>query len=342
MIKIKELESYKDGLSVVIVTYNGKSRLRETLIHLSKQQNIDFNVELLLIDNNSTDGTVTFCNELWQSLGNPFTLRPVVEEKQGTMNARRRGIEECTYRYMLYCDDDNWLNPNYFNISYHLISKDETISALGGKGIITCDEDVTLPFWMDEFKGSYGAGQQSGTSGDITNKKGCLYTAGTTIDLYWLKKLYDLGFKSTLDGRVKNTLVAGEDTELTYALKLIGAKLYYNDKLTFKHYMPKNRLNWDYLKRLWFAFGYANHVISPYNYFFTKKAYPSKLSSLISSFYKVCLLQLKCILKSSNEGDLRVLLLVRAKGELKGVMQRNHDYKANIKMIKTLTTNTVK
>ena len=86
-------------------------------------------------------------------------------------------------------------------------------------------------------------------------------------------KLYNSGFKSALQGRDGKTLVAGEDTELTYALRLIGGKLYYNSEMQFKHYMPKSRINWIYLKQLNQAFGYSGYIVLPYEYYFLNRCF---------------------------------------------------------------------
>lgn len=261
---------------MVIVTYNGSERLEQTLIHLSKQKSIDFNIEILLIDNNSTDDTAKKAASLWETLNACFEIRIVSELQPGTMFARKRGIQEAKYRYMLYCDDDNWLNPNYVSIAYSCISKNEDIAALGGRGIMEHEKGFKAPFWIEDYQSSYGAGNQGRETGDITHGKGCLYTAGTILDLKWLDKLYQLGFVSSLKGRDSKTLVAGEDTELTYALKVIGGKLYYNSEMHFKHFMPSGRINWQYLKKLWWAFGYSDQVISPYIYFFSKRKIPKR------------------------------------------------------------------
>jgi glycosyltransferase involved in cell wall biosynthesis len=44
-----------NGVSVVIVTLNGKGRLLPTLENLAKQRQIDFDWEVLVVDNNSDD-----------------------------------------------------------------------------------------------------------------------------------------------------------------------------------------------------------------------------------------------------------------------------------------------
>jgi hypothetical protein len=255
------------------------------------------------------------------------------------MYARKRGMQESKYRYMLYCDDDNWLNPNYFNIAYNVISEKDEIAAVGGKGITVFEKDFIVPEWMEKFDRSFGVGSQGKYSGDITNLKGCLYTAGAILDLKWIDRLYSYGFKSSLKGRDGNSLIAGEDTELTYALKLIGGKLYYNSDMSFKHFMPSGRIQWEYLKKLWWAFGYAEYVISPYTYFMNHEPYPNNKVLLFKNIKKLTILILKKAINSSKEGDVILLDIMRSKGELTAIFNKKKSFITNVKMIKKLHAN---
>jgi glycosyltransferase involved in cell wall biosynthesis len=332
-------KTYKEGVSVVIVTYNGSDRIVKTLEYLSRQEAIDFDIELILVDNNSSDQTVESAKFSWKKLGAPFPLRAVTELQQGTMYARKRGAAASQYRYMLYCDDDNWLELKYIMTAYQSIIENEQIAAVGGQGIIELDDEIVVPSWINKFERSYGVGSQGSVTGDITFKKGCLYTAGTILDLAWLDKLYDMGFKSSLKGRDSKTLVAGEDTELTYALKLIGGKIHYNSGMQFKHYMPAARINWKYLRKLWWAFGYAEFVISPYNFYFTNKRAPHFYFLILRVMIKLIIRYSKNVIKGNKEGDYGDLKIMRLKGELSACLKEGCSYKSNIRMIHLLTNN---
>lgn len=333
----KNNNKYIDGVSVVIVTYNGSGRLTPTLTHLAVQKNIDFNFEIILVDNNSSDNTSKKAEQLWSDLNAPFPLKIVNELQPGTMYARERGINESKYRYMLYCDDDNWLCEDYVAIAYNTITKHEQIAAVGGKGIITYEKGFNVPKWMENYEHNFGTGAQGKKDGDTTDDKGCLYTAGTILDLKWLDQLYALGFESTLKGRDGKTLVAGEDTELTLAIKLIGGKLYYSSKMTFKHYMPSSRINWVYLKKLWFGFGLADIIISPYYNYFYSKSNSSKLLLLLSSFKAL----IKSYLKKSK-GNHNELIYYKKKGNFIAILYHFNKYKKCMTNIATLTKNKVK
>lgn len=336
MLKQKIHSELENGVSVVIVTYNGKDRLKPTLKHLGNQKNVSFNFEIIVVDNNSNDGTSELVYSYWEELKRPFKLRVVNEEKPGTMHARKRGIEEAQYRYVLYCDDDNWFCQDYVNTAYLIIVSNSKIAAVGGKGIIEYEPNFTPPLWMSNYERNFGTGAQGKKDGDTSLDKGCLYTAGAIFDMNWLNRLYNLGFESALKGRDAKSLVAGEDTELTYALRIIGGKLYYSSKMTFRHYMPAGRINWIYLKRLWYAFGVADYIISPYNNYLSKKHSKSKFTILIQTIFSVFKLRLKLLAKHSKEGDRDKLLYEMRKGYLSAIMNKNNERLKAVKVLSIL------
>ena len=59
-------------------------------------------------------------------------------------------------------------------------------------------------------------------------------------------------------------MVSGEDDEICYALKLIGYKIWHDSRLEMQHFIPQNRLNEDYLKRLMYGSATAILACEPY------------------------------------------------------------------------------
>jgi glycosyltransferase involved in cell wall biosynthesis len=325
------------GVSVVMCCYNSAERIIRTLEHLSKQEDTNFSWEILLIDNNSSDNTAGIARNFWNSVGSEIPLIVIPEPRPGTMYARKAGIERAHYRYLLFCDDDNWLNEKYVKTAFHVISSSEEIAVVGGLGILEFEDKNNLPEWVDKFKYSYGAGPQGKADGDTTYGKGCLYTAGAAVDRLWLEKLFNYGFVSSLKGRDGKSLVAGEDTELTFALKLIGGKLYYSSEMHFKHFMPARRINWEYLKRLHESFGYSDLLISPYSDYFYKGKVLSVFELLINTarIYKNRLANAKKV--AYAEGSIETLNVYRSRGAVKALTSRIGTYLYNRRMVKRLS-----
>ncbi len=256
--KLSNLENH--GVSVVIVTYNGANKIKPTLEHLANQKGINFEWEVILVDNNSTDNTGKYAEEIWKNCGEVCPLKVIKEKKPGTMYARKNGIINSSYRYMLFCDDDNWLAEHYVKTAYEQIHKKNDIAAVGGKGVMEFEDNFTIPEWIHRHAGKFGVGPQGKENEDVKS----LYTAGTIFDRVWLAKLYSAGFQSMLRGRDGKSLIAGEDTELTYGLNLIGGKLRYCQSMQFLHFMPSTRINWRYLLKLSKAMEQGAYLLKPY------------------------------------------------------------------------------
>ncbi len=108
-----------EGVSVIICCYNGSSRLPMTLTHLATQRvPKSLKWEVLLIDNASTDGSASIAQKIWDELLPDSELfRIILEPKAGQHFARIRGAKEAQYDLLLFCDDDNWLDPDYIFFS---------------------------------------------------------------------------------------------------------------------------------------------------------------------------------------------------------------------------------
>ena len=99
------------GVSVLICSYNGASRLSKTLEHLALQKvSADILWEIILIDNASTDNTSQIAEEEWHKYSSKTNLRILQEPNAGKNNALDTGINNAIYDLILICDDDNWLN----------------------------------------------------------------------------------------------------------------------------------------------------------------------------------------------------------------------------------------
>jgi len=61
--------SIEKGVSIVISTFNGSQKLKETLQHLAAQK-ASVHWEIVLVDNASTDNTQKVAEQIWDEVGN--------------------------------------------------------------------------------------------------------------------------------------------------------------------------------------------------------------------------------------------------------------------------------
>jgi glycosyltransferase involved in cell wall biosynthesis len=236
------------GVSVVISTFNGSQKLWETLKHLAAQKT-GVPWEIILVDNASTDNTQKIAEQIWDEVGNKeIPFRTFFQPIPGKSHAQDMGYGKATYEYILIVDDDNWLCDTYVQTAYEIMEEHPGIGGLGG----WCEAvfEAEKPAWFDLFAHNFAVSRQGEESGDITGKKGCLYGAGMVIrKSHWLE-LKEKGFAHQLTCRKGNSLSSGGDTEYSYALRLQGYKIWFDERLYFKHFMPAARMDFNYLKRL--------------------------------------------------------------------------------------------
>lgn len=251
------------GISIILCCYNSSKRLPETLAHLAKQKvSSTVNWELIVVNNNSTDDTAFVARNIWRSLGVPASLRIIEEPQPGLSNAREKGMSEATYDILVWCDDDNWLCDVYVQTAFDIMEQDLQIGALGGWCEATFETEK--PKWFDTYSKYFAVSKQGRRSGDITLKKGCVYGAGMVSRKSHNLELKSYGFLHLLKGRVGASLSSGEDTEYCYALRLLGKKMWFDERLYFKHFMSEGRLSLAYVSRLRKAMTYSNFILWPY------------------------------------------------------------------------------
>src|SRR3990170_2653836 len=109
------------GVSIVICSYNGAMRLPQTLQYIAMQQvAAGIPWEVVIIDNNSNDNTAAIAQEIWQKYHNPIPLYVRQQPRPGLTAAREMGFATARYEYIVLCDDDNWLEPDYVNNVYDI------------------------------------------------------------------------------------------------------------------------------------------------------------------------------------------------------------------------------
>ncbi len=92
-------------ISIVIPVYNAAGFIKETILSVKNQTHTDW--ELLLVDDCSTDGSVTLMEE--EAAHDPRIRVIRQPQNMGAAAARNRGVAEAKGRYLAYLDaDDLW------------------------------------------------------------------------------------------------------------------------------------------------------------------------------------------------------------------------------------------
>ncbi|MFZ4402312.1 MAG: glycosyltransferase family 2 protein, partial [Bacteroidales bacterium] len=122
------------GVSIIVCCYNSAFRLPETLRHLAMQEVAsDIPWEVIVVNNASTDDTSVVATKEWGKHLCNTAFKVIDQPIQGLSAARKMGVEQAIYKYIIFCDDDNWLAPNYVQLAFEIMNDDPEIGVLGGQ-----------------------------------------------------------------------------------------------------------------------------------------------------------------------------------------------------------------
>lgn len=298
-----------NGISIVICCYNSENRLPKVLEHLEVQEAFEkYSWEIIVVDNASSDRTAEVARELWKRKDVP--LRVEYESTPGLSNARLNGIKNSKFDIISFIDDDNWVEPNWIKKVFEIMDEDSSIALLGGRGEAAFEKDP--PFWFEQYQGAFAVGSYGKKTG---KQKTMIPGAGMNMRRSAWDYLRDNGFDFILTGRKGAALSSGEDQELSYAFLLAGFDIYYDNDLTFYHYMPSGRLQWNYLVKLYGAFARSAPVLNYYQILFVgakgikRLTHSNSVFSVLRSLYKYLsyLPRLIPLIVEKREGNYRIL-----------------------------------
>ncbi len=266
------------GVSIVICCHNSSKVIENTLLHLAKQQvTSQRQWEIILVDNGSIDNTIPIVKKfLSQYIQLKEILRIVKEKNLGLANARNKGYFSSKYDIISFIDDDNLVSPNWVDRVGQIMESDPHIGVCGGQS----KEPPYLkkPFWFEKYKECYAIGRQGKGSQDITSQRGFVWGAGMSVRKKAWKQLIKKHFTFFLQGRLGEIKNAGEDSELCFALRLDGWKVWYDDRLIFIHAISQDRLSWSELRKMFRGFGVGRAGHDPY--FFAEEQSPTLFAKL--------------------------------------------------------------
>ncbi|MBD1430962.1 glycosyltransferase [Sphingobacterium litopenaei] len=238
------------GISIILCSYNGEKKLLPTLRAIY-QQNVPQTIhwEVLFVDNNSSDNTLKIVHE-HQSLfsQSAIPLHILKENRAGKFHALKKGISEAKYSYFIIVDDDNWLAEDYVEKAFQHIHANPNIGAIGSYSEAVFENvPQEIPKWFTKNKERYAVGEQ-GKDGNVTSRKH-IWGAGmvSRTDLY--EQLFAQHPSLLFDNDIEDIYVA-EDTEFCLRLILKKYELHYYSDLKIKHFVPDDRLSYEYCRNL--------------------------------------------------------------------------------------------
>jgi GT2 family glycosyltransferase len=143
-------------VSVVVPTYNRAELLKQTLRSIQSQTLQP--LEVIVLDDGSTDHTAQVCAELGNS------IRYIRQENRGLAAARNAGIQAATGEWIAFCDSDDLWTPDKLAVQLDVLERTGAGWSITDFGLI--DSDGVAIAGEGGFQKSFPAVSESGVSAE--------------------------------------------------------------------------------------------------------------------------------------------------------------------------------
>ena len=192
-------------VSIIIVNYNGKELLQKCLDSLLKVNYNNF--EIILVDNNSTDGSIEFITKNYPSL-----IIIKLDSNKGFAEPNNVAAKISKGKYLLFLNNDTVVTPNFISEMVKVMETD--------KKIAVCQSLLLKP------DGSVDS------SGDFIDHLGVVYNSKTKIDeirevssARGASMLVRSDIFEKLDGFDQKFFITFEDVDLCWRSWILGYRV---------------------------------------------------------------------------------------------------------------------
>jgi glycosyltransferase involved in cell wall biosynthesis len=239
--------------SIVVCTRNRGELLRSTcqgVLDLAADRKA---FELLIVDNGSTDETLSIARSL--SAEEPDLVRLALEPRAGLSRARNTGVAVAQGEILAFLDDDAVPGPDWL-ISLLAIFEDPATWAAGGPVEPVYSGD--LPSWLGEPFLPYLTVWDKGKEiQDLTYND---YPRGANV-AYRRAAFQAYGPFSVQLGRQRRSLRSCEEIEMCLRLERGGKTVRYVPEARVRHRVDTSRLTPEWMERRFWAQGFSEALM---------------------------------------------------------------------------------
>jgi len=196
-----------DKISIIIPVYNVEPYIRKCLDSVINQTHK--NIEILCIDDGSTDSSGKICDEYAES---DNRIKVFHKENGGLSSALNAGLEMFTGDYLGFVDSDDWIEPDMFEILYNTAKNEGVPISVAGYFKDTDTESIPV------------VNMERVPNGVISTKNMLLYSLKRDYYMsfcsYVWNKLYSAKVIKTSELSFDNDIKYGMDVLFYYTLVL--------------------------------------------------------------------------------------------------------------------------
>ncbi|MDY7012898.1 MAG: hormogonium polysaccharide biosynthesis glycosyltransferase HpsE [Cyanobacteriota bacterium] len=251
--------------TVIICTYNGERRLPQVLERLRSQVGTEsFTWEILIVDNNSQDGTARLVGEYRNRWTTERAIRYTFEPEQGLAYARRRAMALVQSPWAGFLDDDNWPTETWVRAAWDFARQHPEAGAFGSR--IQGQFEVDPPPNFQRIACFFAIVDRGERPRQYPSQRGVLPAgAGMVVNPEAWHRCVPA--QPRLKGVCGSSLATkGEDVETLSYIRQAGYPIWYNPEMQLLHFIPKERLARDYLMTFFRGVGLGRYSLRMVRY----------------------------------------------------------------------------
>lgn len=234
-------------LTVVLATFNGGERLRETLDSMTRLASPDGGWKLVVVDNNSTDDTA----RIIASFSDRLPLTALTCPVRGKNAALNMALGHLAGRLIIFTDDDVIVPPNWLVDYLTLADSTPEFTGYGGRIVPRWPGEpdpaiINGVHWGDAFAvhaadipdGPVAAGKIWGPNMAV---RASVFEAGTRF--------------SENIGPSAGNYIPGSESSFNLALEKQGARFWFSNHIVVQHQIRPEQLTLRWLKKRAYRFG---------------------------------------------------------------------------------------
>ncbi len=237
-------------ISVILCTYNRDKYIYNVLKSVAENDYPHDQYEIVLVNNNSTDGTENECRR-FQADYPDIRFRYFLETNQGLSYARNCGIRNAQGDLLVYVDDDATVNPEYLRTYSDFFTHHPEAVAAGGPILPVYETEE--PEWMTHYTRQLITGKLFLGNNQREFPRGAFPGGGNAC---YRKSVFDtVGLFNVELGRKGNSLIGAEEKDIFDKMTTHGMHFYYLPNAILYHIIPPHKLTQDYFDRLTYSIG---------------------------------------------------------------------------------------
>ncbi len=255
-------------ISVIICSYNRDEYIIDAIDSLYNQTLSKEKFEVIVVDNNSTDNTRSFCLNYIQSHPD-YNIYYLEETNQGASFARNTGAAFAKGPLLAFMDDDAIADKDFLSRIISFYEANADVGGLGGR--IIPKYIPAEPKWMSHYVSSL-VGNFHYNDNAVMFRPGKYPLESNMI--VTKKDFIEVGGFNTLLPGVKGILrIGGEGKDFFMKLQALNRKIYYHPMIIVQHVVEAKKLTPEYMYRVASGIGRGERVrmISKNKFAYVKK-----------------------------------------------------------------------